>query len=327
VLAIMLLVSTSRAVPALHLSMMGGVTLSAKVKSACVELGVDDAGLTISASLAACDEAMGIATTGTLLERADELVFQLGLDFDGAALPRHDELQPPTSLPRKPPSQQHADPQMPQLVVFDLDYTLWHPELYQLSSGPPFTTAADGCVLTARGERLDLFPAARSALSELADAGVQVAIASRANEREWALEIMRLLRVDSKRTLADVVGGAPVVIQGGTKTKHLKHIAHESGVPLSEMLFFDNERTNIQEVEKIGPTCCYCPRGFKDGVFRDGLDAHISGRQRGGRTEEHDEDASISMSGRQARQAAAARSKKAKEHKKGGGGKRGRRSR
>ena len=70
------------------------------------------------------------------------------------------------------------------MVVFDLDFTLWHPELYQLSSGTPFTAAADGCVLTARGERLDLFPAARSALVELADTGVPVAIASRASDRE-----------------------------------------------------------------------------------------------------------------------------------------------
>jgi hypothetical protein len=30
---------------------------------------------------------------------------------------------------------------------------------------------------------------------------------------------------------------------------HLKHIASESGVPLRDMLFFDNERTNIAQVQ------------------------------------------------------------------------------
>ena len=146
---------------------------------------------------------------------------------------------------------------MPKLVVFDLDYTLWHPELYQLSSGPPFKPCSDGCVLTARGERLDLFPAARAALCELADAGVPVAIASRASEVTWALEIMRLLRVDETRTLADVIGSAPVVIQGGSKVKHLKHIAAETGVALGDMIFFDNERTNIQARLKEELACLY----------------------------------------------------------------------
>ena len=71
------------------------------------------------------------------------------------------------------------------MVVFDLDFTLWKPELYQLSSGSPFKVSSDGCVITARGERLELFPAARTALCELADAGVPVAIASRAGEVAW----------------------------------------------------------------------------------------------------------------------------------------------
>ena len=84
----------------------------------------------------------------------------------------------------------------------------------------------------------------------------------------------RLLRVDRKRTVADVVGAAPVVVQGGSKTMHLKHIAHQTGIPLTEMVFFDNERSNIQEVEKLGPTCVYCPRGIKDGIFREGLARH-----------------------------------------------------
>ena len=111
---------------------------------------------------------------------------------------------------------------MPKMVVFDLDFTLWRPELYQLSSGSPFKACSDGAVLTSRGERLDLFPAARTALRTLADAHVPVAIASRANEVAWAHEIMRLLRVDDRRTVADVVGSAPVVIQGGSKVAHLK---------------------------------------------------------------------------------------------------------
>jgi hypothetical protein len=135
-----------------------------------------------------------------------------------------------------------------------------------------------------------------------------------ASQTQWALEIMRLLRVDDARTVADVVGDAPVVIRSGSKVGHFKTIAHESGVPLREMLFFDNERGNIQEVSKLGVTCVYCPRGLKDGVFRDGLAEHRRGRE----VEQADKEAS-KMSGREARQAAA--------RSKGNGRKGGRRGR
>ena len=102
------------------------------------------------------------------------------------------------------------------MVVFDLDFTLWRPGC-QLSSGPPFTVSSDGCVITRRGERMELFPAARKSLRELADNNVPIAIASRAGEVEWAEEIMRLMRVDDARTMADVIGEAPVVIKAAQR--------------------------------------------------------------------------------------------------------------
>lgn len=281
------------------LSTPSAVTFATKVKFACAQLGIDDAELTLPAALRACYDAIGIAHSGPLMLQADELVAQLGLSFDA----------PATSPPPAPPP--IRDLSQPRLVVFDLDFTLWQPELYQLSSGPPFKASSDGCVLTARGERLDLFPAARSALAELGDAGVPVAIASRASERDWALQIMRLLRVDSKRTVADVVGDSPVVIQGGSKTKHLRHIAHETGVPLREMIFFDNERSNIQEVEKLGVTCVYCPRGLKDGVYRDGLALHLGTTSSGMRQRRSEEDEDEDGDGRA--QARAARGAKSRE--------------
>ena len=280
-LAIALAAATAAvARPGVRLS-ASSVTLSAKIDAACAQLGIDRGPLTVPAALKACHEALGVEHEGPLLAQADALVEELGLMFPP---PPPLRASAPSKEPAPPPPPPKRDPSMPRLVVFDLDFTLWQPELYQLSSGPPFKACSDGCVLTTRGERLDLFPAARAALRELADAGVPVAIASRASEASWAMEIMRLLRVDKRRTVADVVGSSPVVIQGGSKVKHLKHIASETGVPLHDILFFDNERSNIAEVEKIGPTCVYCPRGMKDGVYRDGLAQHLgstsSGRRR-----------------------------------------------
>ena len=264
-------------------------TLATTVRAACTQLGIDAGGLTVPAALQACNKALGIDATGPLLIQADVLATQLGLDRSTPA---------PTITPTPPP---RLGPPMPKMVVFDLDFTLWKPELYQLSSGSPFSVSSDGCVLTARGERLELFPAARTALTELADAGVPIAIASRAGEVEWAYEIMRLMPVDRRRTMAGVIGDAPVVIQGGSKTHHLKHISAESGVKLADMLFFDNERTNIMEVDKLGVTCAHCPRGMTEECYRDGVQVHVSGsdaragggsgkERRGGRRGAEEED-------------------------------------
>lgn len=259
-------------------ALSNAVPFAAKVRAACAELGIAQEGSTLPTALAACNEAMGIEASGTtLIQQVDLIMDELGIDVE-ALLARQPLPIPSPPKPPPPPPKPPSKAPMPRMVVFDLDFTLWRPELYQLSSGPPFTASSDGAVLTRRGERMELFPAARAALRELADAGVPVAIASRASEREWAAEIMRLMRVDDARTMADVIGSAPVVIQGGSKVKHLKHISAESKVPLAEMLFYDNERSNIQEVEKLGVTCAYCPRGMTEEVYREGVHVHVHNR-------------------------------------------------
>ena len=55
-------------------------TLADKVRAACEQLGVD-ASQPVPAALKACNEAMGIQGSGPLLQQADELVAQLGLNL------------------------------------------------------------------------------------------------------------------------------------------------------------------------------------------------------------------------------------------------------
>ena len=76
------------------------------------------------------------------------------------------------------------EPAYPALVVFDLDFTLWYPELYELdrprggfssSDGSSFFKPIDGGlggVETKLGEELRIFDGARRALIRLSDAGV-----------------------------------------------------------------------------------------------------------------------------------------------------------
>jgi hypothetical protein len=147
-------------------ALVAGPTLAVKVRAACEQLGIAEGGLTVPSALKACNAAMGIEASGPLLAQADELVHQLGIGIDTlvpqpapaapVAPPKADlaalDARVAAALQLPPPPRPRELPAMPKLVVFDLDFTLWRPELYQLSSGSPFKACSDGAVVTSRGE-------------------------------------------------------------------------------------------------------------------------------------------------------------------------------
>ncbi|CDO72039.1 hypothetical protein BN946_scf184943.g74 [Trametes cinnabarina] len=59
-------------------------------------------------------------------------------------------------------------------------------------------------------------------------------------------------------------------IYPGSKIKHFKELHRKTGLPYSEMLFFDDERRN-SEVESLGVTFCLVPNGVDDRTFEHGL--------------------------------------------------------
>ena len=140
----------------------------------------------------------------------------------------------------------------PALVVFDLDFTLvriqirtlrpsrqpsepcvlwqWHRPRFR--GGPPWTPIDEGFggVKSSSGELLNLYPAARTALLELSDADVPVAIASRTHRPKWARQWLELLSLEpGGRTAADVI--SLIVIQDGPKPSHLKELRRRTVLP------------------------------------------------------------------------------------------------
>lgn len=67
---------------------------------------------------------------------------------------------------------------LPKLLAFDLDATLWYPELYMLSRGAPFTPDGAGGLRDASGERMRLMvrPPCRLCLCAAAAAAAPNAI-------------------------------------------------------------------------------------------------------------------------------------------------------
>ncbi|KAG5350040.1 hypothetical protein C0989_000519 [Termitomyces sp. Mn162] len=59
-------------------------------------------------------------------------------------------------------------------------------------------------------------------------------------------------------------------IYPGSKLTHFDRIHQKTGIPYSEMLFFDDEHRNA-EVEELGVTFCLVPQGVDRDIFEKGL--------------------------------------------------------
>ena len=51
-------------------------------------------------------------------------------------------------------------------------------------------------------------------------------------------------------------------IYKANKSRQLKKISEETGIPLNEMIFFDNQSNNCSDVSKVNVTVVYVPDGI-----------------------------------------------------------------
>lgn len=157
----------------------------------------------------------------------------------------------------------------PKLIVFDLDQTVWTPELYQLR-----THQRAGRTPVAHRD-VQLLPGARAALERKQRraeddvlSSVSFAVASRTKSVDWAHDLLDQFGI---RDLFDHVEIFP-----GNKRQHLGRIADQSGVAFEEMLFFDDARDgkygNCVPVAEMGVLSVHCPSGLhSEEIFEMGL--------------------------------------------------------
>lgn len=62
------------------------------------------------------------------------------------------------------------------------------------------------------------------------------------------------------------------------KTPHFEQIRSETGVALSDMLFFDDEPPNIRTMGRAGVTCVLVKNGLDVAALEEGLRAHAKSR-------------------------------------------------
>ncbi|XP_009364249.2 magnesium-dependent phosphatase 1 [Pyrus x bretschneideri] len=138
---------------------------------------------------------------------------------------------------------------LPSLVVFDLDYTLW-----------PFF-----CECCYYDDTPYLYPQASGILYALKDKGISMAVASRSPTSDVAKSFLQTLGIPSLFLTQEIFSSRT------HKTEHFQRIHATTGVPFTEMLFFDDEDRNIQTVSKMGATSILVGNGVNLGALRHGL--------------------------------------------------------
>lgn len=189
----------------------------------------------------------------------------------------------------------------PQLVVFDLDMCMWHPEMYELPGKPmkkemgQLGTAGEGVVgaVTASGDRrwshhggsggatVRLFPGALKALQELyllpEWQDTKVAAASSSEEPSYSAACLDMLEILPGVPMREVFSFFAIGRRGelsSDKRTHFKKIQRESKVVFREMLFFDdcNWGDHVRKIEQAhGVLGVRTPGGMQEEEWREGL--------------------------------------------------------
>ena len=153
-------------------------------------------------------------------------------------------------------------PNHPKVIVFDLDNTIWTPELYQL----PRRLKQQRKSAPVANHDVRMFPDVIVILQFLSELRVSLAIASRTSKIQWAQSLLDDFQIPRKdgtfvslRSFFDHIEIVP-----GSKKQHFSNLRQATNFPYGEMLFFDDDaKMNLEEVSShLGVLCCHTPRGL-----------------------------------------------------------------
>lgn len=152
----------------------------------------------------------------------------------------------------------------PNLVVFDLDFTLWDcGGLWVDCTAHPFRRTASDRVVDGVGRPLRLYEDVIDILDWLDGHSIPVALASRTERPTWACNLLDLLEIRQRFQFAE--------IYPGSKTAHFERLRATSGFEFNEMIFFDDESRNILEVGALGVCAVEVRSGMNNRLFHSAM--------------------------------------------------------
>ncbi|CAK9301573.1 unnamed protein product [Gordionus sp. m RMFG-2023] len=139
----------------------------------------------------------------------------------------------------------------PNIIVFDLDDTLWPFHVDWTVQGP--FHKKNGKVYDSCGEELLPYPDVPEILENLSKDGYTLAAASRTTIPAYAEQMLKLYDWNKYFKYKEIYPSC--------KVKHFEKIMKQSGISYEKMLFFDDEYRNIEDIQKLGVTCIYIKQG------------------------------------------------------------------
>ena len=151
----------------------------------------------------------------------------------------------------------------PELIVFDLDFTLWDcGGTWCDCLNPPFKNR-EGKISDRRGRIVKLYDDVLEIMNRCDQNKWPMALASRTEQPAWAKELIELLQISHRFAHAE--------IYPSTKLKHFAALREASGIQYKQMIFFDDEMRNITEVGSLGVSCTHIDSGINRHSFRNAL--------------------------------------------------------
>jgi len=168
-----------------------------------------------------------------------------------------------SALSKQPTTGSELHSVQPKLIVFDLDNTLWTPELYQLRKlqrNNQFPVA---------NKDVKLYPEIEKILQE--KNSTKFAIASRTKSVEWAHDLLDQFGI---KEIFDFIEIYP-----GDKKRHFASLKKDSGIEYEDMLFFDDNRDgkygNCLPVASLGVLSVHCPNGiYEESIWSTALEKY-----------------------------------------------------
>ena len=152
---------------------------------------------------------------------------------------------------------------LPELVVFDLDETLWPFWCISKVKKPIKKCEKTGHVKGSDGKIVSLYQGAYDIIHSLHNHGLTLGIASKTPVEDFATEVLAALNIKDYFSYA--------VMKPRSKTYHFEELRKQSAIDFKDMLFFDDNHGNIYDANTMGVTSIYIEDGLTLQHVLDGL--------------------------------------------------------